>query len=280
MMPHKLKRPIGFFLVVVGLVGIVLGSLGMYRIWQTRLGLETQLMAALTTAEETLSITQTALENANSALTTIDANIKNLNSTILTVAQGLNDAVPVAGNIADLLQEELPATLGATQTALQTAEASAGLLDGVMRAITSIPFYPGEVYNPEVPLQIAVKNVATSLENLPEALIEVGDQLEANQDNFADMEDDLIVLSRTLTNISTDIANAQTTLSEYQTLLVSVETQRGLLVAGLPGILDSVAWFLNILIAWLLFTQVGLILQGLTLADKNLAPTPAKTPTE
>lgn len=280
MIPHPLKRPLGFFLVLVGVVGIVLGAFGIYQIWQVKAGLATNLLTALSTTQETIGITQTGLENARGSLDTIGANITNLNNTILTVAQSLTDAVPVVSSISDLLQDELPTTLDATQTSLETAEASASLLDGVMRALTSIPFYPGEPYNPEVPLHVSVQNVATSLEDLPESLIEIGGQLEANQENFTEIEDDLIALSVTLTDINADITSAKSTLTEYQTLLTSVDTQVGLFIENLPGILSAVSWFLSLLILWFLFTQIGLILQGFALADVEVFRPTETSPTE
>lgn len=280
MMPHSMKRPLGIILVLVGVVGMVLGAVGIYQIWQVKAGLETNLLTALTTTQETIGITKTGLENASGSLDTVGANIANLNNTILTVAQSLTDVVPVVSSISTLLQDELPTTLDATQTSLETAEASASLLDGVMRALTSIPFYPGEAYNPEVPLHVSVQNVATSLEDLPESLIEIGEQLEANQENFTDIEDDLIALSVTLTDINTDIESAKSTLSEYQTLLTSVDTQIGLLIENLPGILSGGAWFLSLFILWFLFTQIGLILQGFTLAGLELFRSPETIPTE
>jgi len=265
MIPEWVKRLLGMIMVVVGVVGIGLGAWGIYQIWETKSGVETSLLNALATTQETLDITQTGLTNVSSSIDTIDTNIANLNNTILTVAQSFTDVVPVLDSLTVLLQDELPTTLSATQTSLETAEASAELLDGVMRALTAIPFYPGEPYNPAVPLHVSVQNVAASLENLPASLIKIGGDLETNRQNFSDIENDLIALSITLTDISTDISNAKTTLGDYQTLLTSFGTQINLLEENLPGILSTLAWYVSILIFWLIFTQIGLILQGLAL---------------
>jgi hypothetical protein len=270
MIPIKAKRPIGYALVVVGIAGVLLGAIGIYQIWQAKSGLETSSLNALAATQETLLLTQSGLTNVSKSLTTIDTNISTLNNTILTVAQSLNDAVPVLDSISSLLQDELPTTLEATQTSLETAEASAQLLDSVMRVLTAIPFYPGEPYDPEVPLHVSVQNVAASLEKVPGSLIDIGSQLENNKENFSDIEDDLITLSITLTGISTDISIVKTTLGEYQNLLTSLGTQIDLIEERLAGILATIAWFLTLLIFWLILTQIGLIIQGLSLTEYEL----------
>lgn len=280
MMPASARRPIAIVWMIVGFLGLGLGGVGIRQIWQARAALETGLLAALDSTHETITITQGALTTASDALTTIGDNLTQVNNSLQTVAQSLNDAIPVLGSFATLMQEELPSTLEATQTSLETAEASAALLDSIMRALTSIPFYPGEPYEPEVPLDVSVKNVAASLDELPTSLIEIGGQLETNQSNFSAIEDDLITLSITLTGINTDLTNAQTTLTAYQTLLTDTDTQLTLLAANLPGLLSAVAWFLTILLGWLMFTQIGLLLQGLTLAEVQLFRPPVESTQE
>lgn len=270
MMPAKARRPIAIIFILVGFIGLVLGGVGIYQIWQARAGVETSLLAALDTTHETITITQSALTTASGALDTIGSNLTQLNNTLQTVAQSLNDAVPVLSSFATLMQDKLPTTLEATQTSLETAEASAALLDSIMRALTSIPFYLGEPYQPEVPLDVSVQNVAASLDDLPASLIEIGGQLETNQSNFSDIEDELIALSVTLTGINTDLTNAQATLTAYETLLTDLDAQLTLLETSLPDILSVVAWFLTVLLGWLMFTQLGLIVQGLTLAEVQL----------
>ena len=267
MISSKLKRLFGIILAVVGLAGVVLGGIGIYQIWRVKPAVETRLLGMLGTTKETLETTQTGLTHLNQSLDTIDGNITTLNQTIVTVAQSLNDAGPVLESISVLLQEELPATLEATQTSLETAEASAKLLDSVMRALTSIPFYPGEKYNPPIPLDVTVKNVALSLEDVPEALIEVGDELDSNQENFSDIEDDLLALSVTLAGINTNISNTKITLEDYQTLLTDAGTQIKLIEGGLPATLTSLAQLLSVVIGWLIFTQMGLVVQGLLMLE-------------
>jgi hypothetical protein len=275
MIPLSVKRPLGIVLILVGVIGIILGGVGIYQIWQAKTGLESGLQQTIDTAQQTIIVTRAALTTAVGSLDTVGTNLTNVNNTLLTVAQSLNDAVPVLDSFATLMQEELPTTLEATQAALETAEASAQLLDSVMRAITSIPFYPGESYNPPVPLDVSVQNVATSLEPLPASLIKLGGELESNQENFSEIETDLIALSVTLTELSTPLGEAKTTLTEYQTLLTTVETQLEGLEDRLPGIINTGVWFLSILIFWLIFTQVGLIIQGLTFMEPILvSPAP------
>lgn len=249
---------------------MILGVLGILQIRKTRTTLESNLLLALGGTRETLVVTDTGLDNIQNTLDTIDSNLASLNNTLLSVGQSLNDALPVLDNTSSLLKEDLPATFEATQASLKTAQASAKLLDGVTRAITSIPFYPGEPYNPEVPLDVSLQNVAASLEDIPESLSTLGTDLANNRANLVAIEDNLIALSVTLTGLSTDIDNAKTTLGEYQSLIASALTQIDLLEISLPVTLNALAWFLSILIVWLIFTQVGLIFQGLSLAGIQL----------
>jgi prefoldin subunit 5 len=276
MIPKFVRRPLSLFLVFVGLLGMILGAFGLVQTWQARITVESSLLEGISTIDETIEITQATFANIDQTLKTVDDNITNLNSTLLTVGQFLNDTSPVIGNFASLLKDELPTTLEATQTSLETAEASAKLLDSVMRALTAIPFYPGNPYNPTTSLDVTVKNVALSLEDIPQSLSAIGEDLETNQKNLTDLEDELISLSITLAGIHTDISNAKTTLEDYQILLTSLGGQLILLEDSLPRLLDTSAWFITLLISWIMIMQIGLIVQGIVLFETDKRETIGK----
>ena len=114
---------------------------------------------------------------------------------------------------------------------------------------------------------MTVKNVALSLEDVPASLIKVGDELQSNQENFSNIEDDLLALSVTLAGINTNISSTKITLEAYQTLLTNAETQINLMEEKLPSVMSTLARFLTVVIVWLIFTQLGLVIQGLLLMD-------------
>lgn len=269
-----LRRNLGYFLIVSGALGIALCAAGLVQVWRMKPVVETGLLEALSTSRQTLELTATTLTNLDAALSQIDENIAAVNHTLLTVAQSLGDTLPVVEGTGKLLQEDLPEMLEATQDSLETAQASAQLLDGVTRAITRLPFYPGEPYNPEVPLHLALQNVAASLEDVPEALIEIGVEMDNNRENISSVEDQLIALSLTLTGLTANIEQTKLTLENYQTLFASGLERIEALETGLPSALETAGWCATLLLVWFMIVQIGLIAQGINLANLFLPVPP------
>lgn len=165
-------------------------------------------------AEDALLQTAAALDGSAAILEEAEANIKELD--------------PLLESVQVLLGEDVPDTLSATQTALESTQSSARAMDRVLRALSTIRILTGVTYNPEQPLDQALLGVAESLEPLPAQLRTVSDEIDSFRSTLDGLEPQLsnslvgfIDMAGSLRTLSTSIS---TSGQEIQTLARSVET--------------------------------------------------------
>jgi hypothetical protein len=68
------------------------------------------------------------------------ARLDHLAQSILSLTNILQDAGPLMDSLETLTGEDLPSTLDATQTSLETAQQSADIIDNLLRTLSRIPF--------------------------------------------------------------------------------------------------------------------------------------------
>lgn len=263
------KRLIGLIISITAFAGMIISATGIYGVWQIQEGIGMNLSETLGLLKTTFEISDQALVMASASLDTADANIAAVQTTLLNVAQTVNDSLPVVDSFVTLTATDLPGTIEATQTSLTSAQASARLIDTMLGALTSIPFFPGEPYDPDVPLAEALGEVASNLEALPGQLTEMSTALAANRENLTQLETDLIALSTTVGGIEANIADAKKIVLQYQVVIEDLIARIELMQNGLPTTLEYFAWSVTALLAWLGITQLGLLTQGLELIAEN-----------
>ncbi len=118
------------------------------------------------------------------------------------------------------MEENLPDTIRATQTSLDTAQQSAATIDTVLRAMSGIPLIgPSIGYDPDVPLSDALGQVATSLENMPDTFIGMQDNLKTTQNSLQTFEADLTVMADSVGQIQSSVAQYDQVIGGYQASL-------------------------------------------------------------
>ena len=161
-----------------------------------------------------------------------------------------------------LLGTDLPNTITATKTSLDSAATSALLIDNVMGSITSLPLLGLNKYAPEVPLHTALGNVSGSLGKISPALTDLQVNLTSAKDNLANIETEVTKMGGNIEQIKGNMEDARQVIVQYQQesdiLLGQVEIAR----KNLPTWINALAWFLTIGLVWLFITQIGVFLKG------------------
>jgi methyl-accepting chemotaxis protein len=257
-----MKRLVGYTLILSAITGVVISVAGIFAIWRFKAPLTDVMNASFELLVTTLSSTQEGLNLADQALQTASTSVETLESTVATLAKTIDDTRPLIGSLTDLLGNELPSSVMAAQTSLNTAQSSAKIIDDVLRLLTAIPFFPGERYNPQVPLNIALGQVSASLDPLPASFDAMHSSLEKTDDNLVIMKADIELIAVNINQVHRSLDASRQVVLQYQgvttNLLARVESIRGRLAFWI----DLAAWILTFVLVWLASMQIGLFLQG------------------
>lgn len=216
----------------------------------------------LETTADGLSATQASLEAALLAMGSLQNTVKTISSTI-------QSSEPMLDALIQLMDEDMPNTIRATQSSLQTAQDSAKVIDSVLKAVSLLP---GISYNPQTPLHEALGDVSNSVDELPESFGNIHDSLKDARHNFQIIQVDLTLMVDTIRQIEVSLAESDAIVEQYQDLVDTIQSQISNFQENLPGFLDKAAIVLYVFLGWMAIAQFGLLTQGweLLTSDKSV----------
>ncbi len=260
-----LRRSIGFLLVIAALGGIIFSVYGLVTIWRLR-------PVALQNANSGLELIQASLDTTDQGLMVADlsldstiASISALEAAVETSSKTFAQILPIMDTLTDLTSDELPQTVISAQTSLIAAQESARIIDSVLRALVAIPFVSRDIYNPPVPLNVALGDVSKSLDALPASLRSIGKDMDTSSDNMAIIRADMDQIAVTISSINLSLEAAQGVINQYQLLVNDLQKRVENASPKVPGWINNLAWFTTLAFLWLGMAQFGLLLQGLQL---------------
>ncbi len=268
-MNSKFTRLIGVLLVVAAAFGVLFSFLGIIEVWRIKPTVVSGLSYELDIVDATVANTVAGLDTVSNTLSTLSGNVEALQNTTVGLSQSIHGAEPMMDTLVKLLGQDLPNTITTTQTSLNSAASSAQLIDNVMGSITSLPLLGLNKYAPAVPLHTALSNVSGSLGKITPALTDLQANLTTAKGNLTNIETEVTRMGGNIEEIKTNMDNAYQIITQYQqessTLLAQIELAR----RELPVWINSLAWFLTILLVWLAITQIGLFLRGWEMLERK-----------
>ena len=261
-----LRRSIGILLVLISILSLGYSIFLGRQIWVLRQPVTENMITNLELVSATLDTTNQALTVVDETLQTIQANVTTLESATMVMAQSVHDTLPMVDTLVDLTGESLPTTITSTVTSLNSAQASAKLIDSMLTAVTKIPFFPGGAYNPEVPLDVALAQVSASIDNLQPSLTALEGSLFESKTNLQQIETEIATISQDVGLISQNLEDASKILSDYQAEVADLTKRVDRLQQNIPNTITTLARIFIFTIAWLAIAQLGLLVQGLDLA--------------
>jgi uncharacterized phage infection (PIP) family protein YhgE len=272
------RRIIGFLLIVAALGGLIFSIYGLITVWRLRPIALQNASSSLELIQASLDTTDQGLSVADQSLNSTMASISALEATVTTTSKTFEGMLPVLDTITNLTNDELPQTVISAQTSLIAAQESAKIIDSVLRALVSIPFVSRDIYNPPVPLDVALGNVSESLDGLPASLQSIGANMDASSDNMEIMQADMDQIAATISSINLSLGDAQGVIEQYQQLVNDLELRMENTHPKVPGWINNLAWVITLAFLWLGVAQFGLLLQGLQLMGAAQDPRPGDYP--
>ena len=230
-MGRILTRLAGIALVTAGVAGLIFCVVGLFVLARVEQRVESVVMEQLELFEQALATTAEGLVLAETSLEQASVTLVSLADTAEGAGQAVNGTVPTVDAVSELLGEQLPATLETTQATLNTAARNAKLVDDVLFALTTVPLLEIGQYNPDVPLQQGLEQVAASLDEFAPSLRKARRGLNSASGDFEGLSENLtdftggdfvaVVIDNLHLNIGHWFANRGKPLQPFLLLLIS-----------------------------------------------------------
>jgi methyl-accepting chemotaxis protein len=256
------RRITGYALILASIAGLLFSLAGIIGIWGVQRNLRESLMETLDLLDITLVTTTQGLTVVNDSLIKASTDVRALSATLQTTGRAISDTNPIIVEVSELVSDELPDAVLKTQIALTSAQASARLIERTLTIISNLPLLPIEAYNPPVPLEVALGEVVTSLDPIPESLSAMETNLNTSRGNLILIEAEFNIMARHIDDINTSVADARTVIHQYKGVVSTLQEQITSLQTNLPTWLNTAAWFITVGLVWLGLTQLGLLAQG------------------
>lgn len=259
------SRILGVLLVVAAIFGLIFSGWGLVRIWTIKGQVTEDVLSTVELTQTTLTATSDGLFLAEQSLTQAKVDVISLKNTLEATGRAIRATNPIIASLSNLMKNDLPDAIQATQMSLETAQSSARLIENFLRTLSSIPFLPIEPYNPEVPLQESLQEVSDSLDRIPASLLDMEDNLRQSQGNLILIQAEFNIMARHVQQINESLTNAETIVVEYQQVVSEVQERVSSLENDIPRRINNLAWWLTFILIWLAITQLGVLLQGVSL---------------
>lgn len=260
-----IKKITGLILGLAGLVGIIFSIAALVMLWTYRPAVNSFASENISVLQQTLDTTQSGLVLADSSLDSTITSITTLETTIAATAKSIDDTAPLVDTFVVLAADDLPAAVSSAQLSLLAAQDSAEIIDGLLSALASIPFVSQNLYNPPVPLHVALGQVHESMENLPSALLTMEESLVSTGTNMEVIQADINMMATDIHQINLSLVEAQGVLKDYQNLVADFQDRLDNVDNKMDGWIQATYGLLTFLLALLALSQLGLLVQGVVL---------------
>ncbi len=259
-----MKRIIGIVLIVIAVISLLISGWGLIQIWTMRQPVAEAAIAGVDLFTEMLDTTSDALKVTSESLQSAGDTVTMIERTALSVAQTMSTTRTTVGSFANLMGKDLPTSIDATRTALKSAQSSAVVVDNVLTTLSRVPLINVR-YNPDVPLNVALGNVGSSLDNLPPTFSAIESNLNTIGTSLDQVVTNLNELPKTTQQVQRNIADAQKVVTRYQRQVDGLQKLIKPIQSSLAMALTAITLGLTFLISWLGVVQVQVLLKGLEL---------------
>ena len=261
----------GTALVLAAIFGLIFAIGGIIVVGQAIQSIETGLNGGLELMDRTLQTTADGLRLADQSLQDVQTAVTSLETTIRQSGAALGNVIPSFRSLGDVLGTQVPDTLRSTQQSLKAASQGAAMIDGVLRTLSSIPFLNIAIYEPKVPLNESLQDVATNIQDIPAKLEAAQQGITDAIDNLEMIKGDVTTIADPIGRIGTSLGETQGVLANYQGIIGDLQQQVGHLQTNVATWLNWLKWGVWLILIWLGIAQIGLFTQGLELIGRGRA---------
>ncbi len=248
-------RRTGRTMIAVGLVGALVAIVGTASSWLFVGQLGSATDDSLEVTIETLDAVDDTIDLAADVLGSTTQAVDALAGTLDAVSASFDAGTTAIVDIADLADTIGPSIEEAAR-AVRSLEGVGSDIDGVLGALSNIPFGPD--YDPSAGLGETFAAVADALDPLPAQLDTTAQSLTDFTDSAGELQDELDRLASSVQTVSADLADSDVLVGQYRR---SVDDARALATSTRSDLADNVR-----------LMRVLIVIAGLTFAVSQVVP--------
>jgi phage-related tail protein len=270
-----LRRLLGVFVMIAGVIGLLLSLAGLVGIWMAKPVITSSLDTTIATLSSTVDTSKDTLAITHDALgATIDS-VDGLSEMLVTTAATVEDTQPVLTEVNLLMGVTLPETLQAATDSLLTAEQAAKSLESAIVSFETFQaiigatpilnaFVPATqtTYSPEKPLADSLGELAVSIAEIPPSFEVMSTELGNADDNLDSLKGSLETMSQSVSRISDSLEDYQAMISQSQASMDNIKSMLTNVQSSLDRVLTATTIVLVLFFLWLLAAQVVIFSQG------------------
>jgi hypothetical protein len=258
------SKALAILMVCVTTIGLLLTLFFLIQIWRYRQPVTDIFQSGLNQTSAILQTTGEGLGVIDQAINNVYSITLYLDDTTNAVAQTLQSTSLFIDSAGSFVGEDLINTITNTQSALDSAQASAVVIDNILTTLSQIPLI-GINYRPSLPLNLALGQVSSSLDPLQGTLKSFQTNLETTQTNMEDFKTQILNLDQNIIAINKNLSSSQAVIVSYRSQVTSLQLWIDKAIISLPKWVNSISWILTIIILWLVMIQISILLQGINL---------------
>ena len=262
------KKAIGVIMVCISALGFLISIVFLYQVWHIRHPITDSLQGGLQQSSAILQTTGEGLTVIDQVVTDVYTTTMYLDDATNALAQTMYTTSQFMDSAGSFIGTDLLNTITTTQSALNSAQSSALVIDNILSALSNIPLI-GITYNPTTPLNKAIGEVSTSLTPVQASLRSFQTNLENTNSNMLILNDQISLLGQKIVTINNNLVTAQRIISSYLSQVDKLKSSVERAKINLPTWITTIAWIFTIIILWLMLIQISVLLQGITLISSN-----------
>jgi hypothetical protein len=241
----------GWIIILVGLIGI----------WSLYPGVSGTISNGIGLANRSLDTSIQLLDGVDATLKSASDAISQIQTGLIDVSNTFGKTSPLFDSASNLVSTDFSKMADDTLLALLSLANTAKVIDDSLRFISSFPLI-GQPYNPPVPLDTSINNLASSIEKLPANLNAIQSWLDGTGKDLASLKDDTAQLAASIDKTAPQLNSAIQVMAQYRQLVKDLKNDlAGLETRLLQGLL-ILCIALSIFLIWTAMTQVPNFVQA------------------
>ncbi len=247
--------------LVGGIAGAVAGVAAAILAWSILGSAATASSRSVEVADELLESVGGTVVSVEDALLAVADGLRTTQQSAADASITLTQLSALTSNLGDLVSDDVPGSLDSVRASLAPIEATAGVLDGTLRALS----FFGVDYDPETPLDEAIDDLDQRLADIPADLRRQGPLIQSAADSLNDFGSDTLVIADDLSELRRELIETATTIRGYEVTIDEASLLIDDVQTNLTGRLDLLKWVMVVIAMALAITQTVPITFGLWL---------------
>lgn len=273
-------------MIITALLGWGISIVGFFGTWSLYPKISSSANNLIGLARRSLDTTTRLLDVVDNTLKTTAETTLQIQTSLEDVSKSFGNTAPLFGSASEMVSKDFSKMAEDTRVALVSLASTAKVIDDTLRFLSSFPLI-GQSYNPPVPLDTSINNLASGIEKLPANLKDIQSWLTGTGKDLATLKEDTAQLAKSMAKITPQVTAATQVMVQYRGLVQDLKSELTVLEARISQALSLLAVSISIFLLWLALAQISTFSQGLERLraiqiDENIAAAaePLKPETE